>query len=205
MEPMLRMADWFQRAAVGTVVCSFAGQPTTNDRATGPHPDYTKKVEYFDIHDTVHGPTFHVKTSIWLTNTASKPTSDLLPLLKTDAFEQHVMKCAHQILYSVGAFAVHETFTEKCPTCGRAHTEERTLPESGSGFVERLGRPPNYDGDHMDVWRLLYRGDRLLRFVRVGDREWHWSSEFKLMIDSANGVQGGRPYYWRLAPTEAAP
>jgi len=197
------MANWFQRAAVGQVIHNFHLGPVSNERPTGPHPDYTKRSSTsFDLHDDVHGPTFHIKTTVSLSDTAARIAKnwDSLSLqLKTDAFERHALSCAYQILYSVGAKGTFAK-VEDCPTCGTKSVIGNTCPEQGSGFVERVGRLPNYD---YDKWRLLYCSDRLIRFIKVNDRESYWSSQFKLVIDSAGGIrngEGGRPYYWRLDP-----
>jgi len=201
---LMRMADWFQKAAIGAVL--YRHSPCTpreweRARATGPDHLITKRVESWDRHDRIHGPLFTVKTTVRASHTAAlcaKPSFDFLTALKSEGFDVHTVRCAHEILYSIGGFATEQTI-EPCPTCSIPRVVQKACPETGSGFIERVGRVPDFDND---AWRLMYRGDRLCRFIRENEREGYWLSEFRLIIDSAGGMkgEGGRPYYWRLDP-----
>lgn len=208
-DALMYMADWFQRAAVGSCIHSFTRTKefleSQSSRPRGPHSDYTLKVDRaWDTHDQVHGPLFEIKTAYRISETAqlcAKKPFNFDAQLKSETFERHALECANQILHSVGALSTVKTTTEVCPTCSALSVRSVDVPSWGSGFVERVGRLPNPETDR---WRLMYRFGQLIRWVQKDDVEGYYSSMFRLVIDwagAASGTgEGGRPYYWRLDP-----
>jgi hypothetical protein len=184
---------------VGTVLNKLSpdtDKSFTLPRATGPHPDFTECVQEWDVHHLIHGPRFRIKTGIKISNEARlccKKGYNFSDHLKQDAFERHSLECAFSILQSVGALPTSKVVTEVCPTCSHETSHEVELPEQGSGFFERVGRYPNHTKDR---WRLMYRNGRLIRYIKVNENEAYWDSEFRLVIDDADGS----PSYWRLDP-----